>query len=126
MSAPDIGGRVRDALREVRDPCMTAAGLNLSIVDLGLLRAVRVDADRIEVDVTFTEPGCPFSHRLLDDLHRVLDGLPEAERTRLNIVWSPPWTPADMTATARGQFDAARQQLDPKTTRTIPVKEISR
>ncbi|MES1943930.1 hypothetical protein PC39_07444 [Salinisphaera sp. PC39] len=126
MSAPDIGDRVRNALGAVRDPCMTAAGLDLSVVDLGLLRDVRATPDRIDVDVTFTEPGCPFSHRLLDELHRALESLPEGGHTHLNIVWSPPWTPADMTPAARHQFDAARRRLGPGATRTIPVEEISR
>lgn len=126
MSDTGIADRVRDALGAVRDPCMTAAGLDLSIVDLGLLRDVRVAPDRIDVDVTFTEPGCPFSHRLLDEIHRALTALPEGERTQLNIVWAPPWTPADMTPGARRQFDAARRRLGPGATRTIPVEEISR
>lgn len=105
---------------------MTAAGLDLSIVDLGLLHDIRIGPESIDVDMTFTEPGCPFSHRLLDAVHCALDSLSEGNRTRLNIVWTPPWTPADMRPKARRQFDAARNRLSPSVTRTIPIEEISR
>lgn len=124
MSGADVSTRIRDALDTVRDPCMTSAGLNLSIIDLGLLRDVRLGTDHIDVDVTLTEPGCPFAHRLLDDIHRALDTLQEGERMQLNIVWIPPWTPDDMQPEARRQFDSARRRLSPSVTQTIPLKEI--
>ncbi|MEQ9010602.1 metal-sulfur cluster assembly factor [Algiphilus sp.] len=126
MSRGDIEDRVRGALDTVRDPCMTASGLDLSLVDLGLLREIRRGPEGLEVDVTFTEPGCPFSHRLMDDIHRALETLPDSERPRLNIVWTPPWTPADMRPEARRQFDAARRRLGPHATQTISIEEISR
>ena len=52
MALPDESA-VLDALRGVDDP---EAGMN--IVELGLVYAVNIGADRIDVDMTMTTPAC--------------------------------------------------------------------
>lgn len=111
MSAAPDRGDVERALEAVLDPCMTAAGLELSILDLGLVREIRMAAGGIEIEMTFTEPGCPFTHRVLDRIHRVLGALPGTGAIRVTPVWTPPWTPADMRPEARRQLEASRRRL---------------
>ena len=80
--------QVRLALRRVKDP-----ELNLNIVDLGLVYAIRVNGDAVEVDVSLTSPGCPAGPQILHEAEEQLRGLPGVGGVNVNLVWSPPWTP---------------------------------
>jgi metal-sulfur cluster biosynthetic enzyme len=51
--------QVRHALRTVVDP---EVGIN--IIDLGLVYAVRVSAEMIDINLTMTSPACPMSDLL--------------------------------------------------------------
>jgi metal-sulfur cluster biosynthetic enzyme len=85
---PVTEDQVRLALRRVRDP-----ELNLNIVDIGLVYAIRVDGTKVEVDVSLTSPGCPSGVEILksaEDEVKAMDGVGEVV---INLVWSPPWTP---------------------------------
>jgi metal-sulfur cluster biosynthetic enzyme len=80
--------QVRLALRRVRDP-----ELNLNIVDLGLVYAIRVDGAKVDVDVSLTSPGCPSGPEILknaEDEVKTTEGIGDVA---INLVWSPPWTP---------------------------------
>jgi metal-sulfur cluster biosynthetic enzyme len=88
--------RVWTALREVMDP-----EIPVSLVDLGLICAVRRDGARVEIDLTFTATACPCMEFIrLDITERLLrDG--DVERVDINEVWDPPWTTDRMTAEGR-------------------------
>jgi metal-sulfur cluster biosynthetic enzyme len=76
------------ALGEVWDP-----ELALDVVSLGLVYDVRVQGERIEIDMTLTTPGCPVSEQLpAEATEAVQRALPDADVT-VNLVWDPPWTP---------------------------------
>ena len=76
------------ALRRVKDP-----ELNLNIVDLGLVYDVRVDGPAIDVDMSLTSPGCPSGPEIMGEAEQQLRTLPGVETVRMNLVWSPVWTP---------------------------------
>ena len=76
------------ALRRVKDP-----ELNLNIVDLGLVYDVRVDGPTIDVDMSLTSPGCPSGPEIMGEAEQQLRTLPGVENVRMNLVWSPIWTP---------------------------------
>lgn len=63
----------------------------VSVVDLGIIRAVRAKGDDVEVDVTPTYTGCPATQlieaEVLEALHR--NGYPKA---RVKRVLAPAWT----------------------------------
>ncbi|HYV97099.1 MAG TPA: metal-sulfur cluster assembly factor [Gemmatimonadaceae bacterium] len=80
--------QVRLALRRVRDP-----ELNLNIVDLGLVYAIRVDGGKVEVDVSLTSPGCPSGAEILKSAEEEVKATEGVESAVINLVWSPPWTP---------------------------------
>jgi metal-sulfur cluster biosynthetic enzyme len=80
--------QVRLALRRVRDP-----ELNLNIVDLGLVYAIRVNGARAEVDVSLTSPGCPSGAEILKNAEDEVRSTEGVEEVVVNLVWSPPWTP---------------------------------
>ena len=87
------------ALRSVWDP-----ELGLDVVSLGLVYDIRVDDDRVDIDMTLTTPGCPVSEQLPLEAERAasdaLDGLPVA----VHVVWDPPWTPQRLSAGALEQL----------------------
>ena len=56
-----------EALRPVQDP-----ELNMSIVELGMVKQVQVDDDRVAVQVALTVPGCPLKAEITDRITRAL------------------------------------------------------
>jgi ATP-binding protein involved in chromosome partitioning len=70
---PVTDTQVIDALRPVEDP-----ELHRSIVDLGMVRDVRIDADHVAVRVALTVAGCPLRNeitRRVDEAVVALDGV---------------------------------------------------
>lgn len=91
--------RVRDALRSVQDP-----EIGMNIVDLGLVYAIAFEGPRIVVRMTMTSPACPMGQMIVDDVTSVLEGLsPDADPV-IELVWSPEWSPAMMSAAAKTHF----------------------
>jgi Mrp family chromosome partitioning ATPase len=59
--------RIIDALRAVKDP-----ELKQSIVDLGMLRDLRVDGDQVRLTLALTTLNCPLKDRLVEDTRRAI------------------------------------------------------
>ena len=62
--------QVVDALRPVQDP-----ELRRSIVDLGMVREVRIDGSRVSVQVALTVPGCPMKAEIEQSVVGAVQGL---------------------------------------------------
>lgn len=75
------------ALEEVKDPEVPV----LSVLNLGVVRAVALDGDDLEVTITPTYSGCPAMNMIEAQIREVLarQGYPDA---RVRTVLSPPWT----------------------------------
>jgi metal-sulfur cluster biosynthetic enzyme len=80
---------VWDALYSVEDPEMP-----ISIVDLGLIYAVGVDAESGEarIDMTLTYTGCPARNMLQDDIRAAVAAVDGVEDVLVNLMWSPAWS----------------------------------
>ena len=87
-SEPLTEDQVKLALRRVKDP-----ELNLNILDLGLVYAIRVDGNAVAVDMTLTSPGCPSGPEIMTDAERHLKAVPGVGEVTVNLVWSPFWSP---------------------------------
>jgi metal-sulfur cluster biosynthetic enzyme len=77
---------VRAALAEVEDP-----ELPVGIIDLGLVRSVAVDGDRVTVGLTFTSIACPCTDVLREDVQARLlrlDGVASVEVEEVFEPWS--------------------------------------
>ena len=85
--APTVD-QARLALRRVKDP-----ELNLNILDLGLVYAIRVEGNAVAIDMTLTSPGCPSGPEIMGDAERHLRALPGVGDVAVNLVWSPFWSP---------------------------------
>jgi ATP-binding protein involved in chromosome partitioning len=71
---------VLDALRPVLDP-----ELHLSIVDLDMVRAVRVDGGVVTVTVALTVAGCPMRTEITERVTEALRALPGVEEVAVDL-----------------------------------------
>ena len=83
-------------LRLVDDP---EVGVN--IVDLGLVYDLRLEGGVAHVRLTMTTPACPMSGYITTQVEDVLFQLPAVADVRVELVWSPPWSPAMMDPDVR-------------------------
>ncbi|WP_374107804.1 1,2-phenylacetyl-CoA epoxidase subunit PaaD [Microbacterium sp. Au-Mic1] len=79
--------RAWEAAAAVKDPEVPV----LTIEDLGVLRAVAVDGDRIRVDITPTYSGCPAMDAIRDDVELALVRA-GFDRVEVRLVLAPAWT----------------------------------
>lgn len=84
------------ALAEVTDP-----EIPISIVDMGLIYAVRVERAHVDVDMTFTAIACPAMDMLITDVRDKVISLPGVDSVKVNVVWNPPWTKSRLSEQGR-------------------------
>ncbi len=77
----------------------------VTIAELGILRDVSVDGERVNVTITPTYSGCPAMSAIAEDIRAALEGT-EAEVT-IDTVLSPAWTTDWMTTEGRDKLHAA-------------------
>jgi metal-sulfur cluster biosynthetic enzyme len=88
--------KVREALRQVKDP-----ELEMNIIDLGLVYDVEIDEGDVHVRMTLTSPGCPAGPMITNDAYRVIRALDGVRDVNIEIVWEPYWTPEKMDPKVR-------------------------
>jgi ring-1,2-phenylacetyl-CoA epoxidase subunit PaaD len=91
---------IRTAVASVVDPEIPV----LTIEDLGILRSVETEGDRVVVTITPTYSGCPAMRQIEDDVRAVLlrEGFEDIE---VLVTHNPPWTTDWMTEDARRQLE---------------------
>lgn len=95
-----LAEHIRDALVEVIDP---EVGIN--IVDLGLVYAIHLTDDAVEVVVTATTPACPMADAIRQDVRDVATDAAGGDcEVRVFLIFEPKWQPEFMS-------DSARQRL---------------
>ena len=88
--------QVTQALREVFDP-----ELGMSVVDLGLIYDVQIDAGRVHITMTLTTQGCPLHDAMTEWVQRAVGQVPGVKDVAVVITFEPPWTPDRIGAEAR-------------------------
>ena len=89
------------ALKEVMDPEVPV----LSIVELGIVRDVEVEEDRVTVTVTPTYSGCPAMRVIEQDIEHALLAH-GAGAVRVTVSYTPVWTTDWLPAVAREKLRA--------------------
>ena len=97
----DTGKHIWKILEEVNDPEVPV----LTILDLGIVRDVKVDEERVEVTITPTYSGCPAMDAINIDIRLKL-----AEHGYKNVkitsVLSPAWTTDWMSEEGKQKLQA--------------------
>ena len=84
------------SLERVMDPEVPV----LNIVEMGIVRDVRVADEEIRVAITPTYSGCPAMKTIEDDIRTELEAKGMGP-IRVNLVYAPAWTTDWMTEPAR-------------------------
>jgi metal-sulfur cluster biosynthetic enzyme len=94
---------IMQSLRDVEDPEM-----KMSIIELGLIYAVRVEEGdegvHAEIDMTLTSPGCPVAPEIMAAVHRSALATEGVDSVHVNLTFSPPWDPR-VHASEDARFD---------------------
>lgn len=80
--------KVAEMLKTVYDP-----ELGIDIWSLGLIYDIRKDKEKVEVEMTFTSPMCPYGPELVAQVQEGLNsiGMPA---NQVKVVFEPMWQPS--------------------------------
>lgn len=91
---------VMEALGTIDDP-----ELGMDIVNLGLIRAIKIDENGLHVTMTLTSPACPVGPWFQTEVAEVLEStFPGWHPVRVDLNSYPPWSADDMSPLARRQL----------------------
>ena len=97
-----VARAVVEALRTVYDPCCEEKGI--SVVDMGLVRAVELDGADARVELILTTGWCPFAANLVTTISERVAALPEVGSASVEIVWDQAWTTDRLSDHARSKL----------------------
>jgi ATP-binding protein involved in chromosome partitioning len=110
--------QVRQALRSVMDP-----EIGRPIEEIGMLRSIAIDGDRVEVHVLLTIEGCPLKDRITSDVTAAVQPLDGVARVDVRLTPMSQGEREQLVSTLRGGGAPAPQQRIqfPPTTSVIAV-----
>jgi metal-sulfur cluster biosynthetic enzyme len=111
----DVEATQADVLRRlggVDDPCSVAMGTPLSIVDLGLVRAVVAGADgAVTVTIAPTSPGCMVLPRIAEAVHDAALSASGVTRVEVAVDHGFAWSHHAMAEGARTALQQRRDRM---------------
>ncbi|ESU29327.1 hypothetical protein FLJC2902T_07230 [Flavobacterium limnosediminis JC2902] len=94
-----IDQKLLDILGTVSDPEIPV----LSIMDMGVVRSVKVVNDIVEVEITPTYSGCPAMDVIGDDIKKAFKE--KGFESKVSLVLSPAWTTDWITPKGRAELE---------------------
>ncbi len=92
---------VREKLKEVFDP-----EIGINVVDLGLIYKIEeLQEGMLHIEMTMTTPGCPAHENISQAVEWTAALAGGVEMAKVDVVWTPPWSPDMMSASAREQLN---------------------
>lgn len=95
--------QVWEALAEVPDPEIPV----ISVVDLGVIREVRFEGDRLTVEMLPTFIGCPAIDVMRQQVGERLRALEVAREVEVRLTYAEPWTSERITPAGRERLRAS-------------------
>lgn len=99
---------VRAALQNVVDPCSIATGVPISLIDMGLVKRVDVDAGVVTVELIVTSPMCMQVGLIRGRVEEVVSQLPGIDRVVIDIDARAEWWPEMISPDAQARLRAVR------------------
>jgi metal-sulfur cluster biosynthetic enzyme len=91
---------VLEGLKNVYDP-----EIGINIVDLGLIYDADIsESGDVLVTMTLTSLGCPLGPVIMQEVNNALKDLPGIGGTDVKLVWTPPWSPENMSEDAKDEL----------------------
>jgi FeS assembly SUF system protein len=92
-----IEAQVLEVIKTCFDP-----EIPVNIFELGLIYDIKVDDNRnVNIKMTLTSPSCPAAQSLPPDVAKKVKTVEGVADVSVDVVWSPPWTPALMSEAAK-------------------------
>jgi ring-1,2-phenylacetyl-CoA epoxidase subunit PaaD len=121
VATPVSAGEVWRALEEIPDPEIPV----ISLVDLGVIRDVVVDGERVRIDFTPTFLGCPaleVMQRAIEERIRSLGGEPE-----VRVISDDSWSSDRITPAGREKLrEAGFAPPMPRTAGAVQLVQLQR
>jgi len=118
---------VWERLDEVIDPCSAANGTDFSLVEMGLVDEVEVEAHEVTVSLRLTSPFCTQIPYFVDEVEATVGGLDGVSSVSLETDQGMEWHQdmmADSAQARREERRAARaEKLEAGSDGTVPAKE---
>ena len=92
----DLYEAVVNALKDIYDP-----EIPVNIYDLGLIYNVEINDGHVLITMTLTTPHCPVAESMPGEVELRVGAVPGVGDAEVNLVWDPPWSPANMSDEAR-------------------------
>ncbi|MGY8752517.1 MAG: iron-sulfur cluster assembly protein [Phycisphaerales bacterium] len=84
--------RIITAIKTITDP-----ELPINIYELGLIRAINIDGDKVQIDMTLTTPNCPVADLMPSQVFEEVSKVEGIASVRVALVWEPAWSVADLS-----------------------------
>ncbi|WP_406661726.1 metal-sulfur cluster assembly factor [Methanolobus sp. ZRKC3] len=96
---------VMDVLRECYDP-----EIPINIVDMGFVREINIEDEKVHIKLTLTSPGCPMHGVIGDDVRQKVLTLKGVKDVEVEFVFDSPWTTDDLSEETKKKmgFDESR------------------
>jgi metal-sulfur cluster biosynthetic enzyme len=90
--------QIEAVLNEIPDP-----ELGISILELGLVYGIDIDAKKglVTVRMTLTSIGCPLFNLIADPMKEKVLKLEGVKKIDVELTFEPPWSPDKMSDTAK-------------------------
>jgi metal-sulfur cluster biosynthetic enzyme len=96
----EIKEKIIKNLKNVFDPEIPA-----NIYDLGLIYNIDLQENQnylhCTIEMTLTSPACPVAESLVEQVKYVTLAVDEVDEAKVNLTFTPPWSPELMTEEAR-------------------------
>ena len=89
---------------------------------MGLINRVETIDDWIEIGVTFTEPGCLFGYRIIEDIEDLTGRLPGVSGIRVVPEPFPMWDESRLSLKARKVYANKKAQFGQQRFSEIPIR----
>lgn len=88
--------KIEETLHTVQDP-----EIPVSIMELGLVYELKIDAGVVWIKMTLTAPACPVAGEILQEVQQKVEAIDGVKQVHVMLTFDPPWTKDMMSDEAR-------------------------